>query len=71
MTIHVHQKSWLHYMHQFVLVLHASICLCIACINSFIAYHKNDLEILMVVMVCLVSKSDRRIERYHMIKLHD
>ena len=58
MTIHVPQKSGLHYMHQFVLILHASICLCITCINSFIAYHKNDLEILMIIMVCPVSKSD-------------
>ena len=65
------KKSWLHYMHQFVLILHASICLCITCINSFIAYTKNDLEILTVKMVCLVSKSDHQIERYRMIKLHD
>ena len=42
---------------------------CITCINSFIAYHKNDLEILTVTMVCPVSKSNRRIERYHKIKL--
>ena len=41
---------------------------CITCIHSFIAYHKNDLEILMVATVCPVSKSDRRIERYYMIK---
>ena len=41
---------------------------CNTCINSFIAYHKNDLEILMVTMVCPVYKSDRRIERYHMNK---
>ena len=62
------KKSWLHYMHQFVLILHASICLCITCINSFIAYHKNDLEILMVIMVFPVFKSDHRIKRYLMIK---
>ena len=37
-------------------------------INSFIACHKNDLKILMVTIVCSVSKSDRRIERYHMMK---
>ena len=41
---------------------------CITCINLFIAYHKNDLEILTVATVCPVFKSDRRIERYHMIK---
>ena len=64
------KKSWLHYMYQFVLVLHASICLCITCINLVIAYHKNDLEILTVIMVCPVSKLDHRIERYRMIKLH-
>jgi len=33
-------------MHHFVLASHASICSCIVCINSFIAYHKNGLEIL-------------------------
>ena len=37
-------------------------------INSFIAYHKNDLEILKIAMVCPVFKSDRQIERYHIIK---
>ena len=47
---------------------HASICSCIVCINSFIAYHKNDLEILMVATMFPVSKSDHQIERYHMIK---
>ena len=41
---------------------------CITCINSFIAYHKNDLEVLTVTTVCAVSKSDSRIERYCMIK---
>ena len=41
---------------------------CITWINSFIAYHKNDLEILMVATVFPVSKSDHQIERYHMIK---
>ena len=40
----------------------------ITCINSFIACHKNDLEILTVTTVCLVSKSDRQIERYRIIK---
>ena len=40
----------------------------ITCINSFIAYHKNDLEILTITMVCLVFKSDRWIKRYRMIK---
>ena len=33
-------------MHQFVLALPTSTCLCITCINSFIAYHKNNFEIL-------------------------
>ena len=41
---------------------------CFTCIKSFIAYHKIDLKILMVATVCLVSKSECRIERYHMIK---
>ena len=41
---------------------------CITCINLFIAYHKNDLEILTVTTIYLVSKSDLRIERYRMIK---
>ena len=38
------------------------------CINSFIAYHKNDLEVLTVATVCLIFKLGRRIEKYHMIK---
>jgi len=29
---------------------------CILVINSFITYHENDLEILMITMACLVSK---------------
>ena len=58
------------YTPKIMITLHESICLCITCINSFMAYHKNDLEILTVIMVCLVSKSDHRIERYRMIKLH-
>ena len=37
---------------------------CITCINFFVAYHKNDLKVLTVTTVCLVSKSDYRIERY-------
>ena len=53
---------------KIILALHASTCLCITYINSFIAYHKNDLEILMVATVFLVFKSDHRIERYRMIK---
>ena len=61
---------------KIMIALHASICscityinlFCITCINSFIAYHKNDLEILMVAMVCSVSKLDHRIERYCTIK---
>ena len=55
-------------MHQFVLALHASFCLYITCIMSLIAYHKNDLKVLMVVTVCPVSELDHRIERYRMIK---
>ena len=62
---------------KIMITLHASIsscitfiCLCITCINLFIAYHKNDLEILTVIMVCSISKSDHWIERYRMIKLH-
>ena len=31
---------------------------CITCINSFFAYHKNDLEVLKVAMGCQISKSD-------------
>ena len=53
---------------NFVLALHASFCLCITCINSFIAYHKNDLEILTVATAFPVFKSDHRIERHRMIK---
>ena len=53
---------------KIMIALHASICLCITCINSFIAYHKIDLEVLTVTTMCLVFKSDHRIERYHMIK---
>ena len=41
---------------------------CITFINSFIAYHKNDLEILMAKTICPVFKSDYQIERYNMIK---
>ena len=37
-------------------------------INSFIAYHKNDLEILTVMTVYPIPELDHRIERYHMIK---
>ena len=53
---------------KIILALHASTCLCITYINSFIAYHKNDLEILMVAMVFSVSKTDHWIERYRMMK---
>ena len=59
---------FLHYMHQFVLALHASFCLCITWIISFIEYYKNDLEILMVTAVFSAIKSDYRIERYRIIK---
>ena len=41
---------------------------CITCIKSFIAYHKNDLEILRVATICPIPESNRRIERYCMIK---
>ena len=41
---------------------------CITFINSFIAYHKNDLEILTVTIICSISKSDHQIERYRIIK---
>ena len=37
----------------------------ISCIKSFIAYHKNDLEILTIAMICPVLKFDHQIERYH------
>ena len=52
-------KIMIVYMNQFVLVLHASIFLCI---------YKNDLEVLKVAMVFPISKSNHRIERYRMIK---
>ena len=68
MIIHVPQKSCLHNMHQLVLALHASFCLCIVRIMSFIAYHKNDLEILTVAMVFPVFKSNHWIKRYRVIK---
>ena len=42
------KKSFSHHMYHFLLASHASICSCIVCINSFIAYHKNDLKILTV-----------------------
>ena len=41
---------------KIMIALHASICLCITCINSFIAYHKNDLEIQTVATVFPVFK---------------
>jgi len=53
---------------KIMIALHASICFGITCINLFIAYHKNDIEILTIATVCSVSKLDHRIERYHMIK---
>ena len=43
---------------KIMIALHASIGSCITCINSFIAYHKNDLEILMITTVFLVFKLD-------------
>ena len=62
------KKKFLHHMHHFVLASHVSICSCIVCINSFTAYHKNDLEILMVAIVFSISKSNHWIKRYSMIK---
>ena len=53
---------------KIIIALHASICSCITCINSFIAYHENDLEVLTVTTMCSISKLDHGIERYHMIK---
>ena len=55
--------------------LHASICDCITCINSFIAYHKNYLEVLTVTMVCPVFQigpSDRKIshDQICMVNMH-
>ena len=41
---------------------------CITCINLFVAYHKNDFEVLTIAMICPISKSDRQIYRYHKIK---
>ena len=63
------QGEWLEQPSMYLkimIALHASICscityinlFCITCINSFFAYHKNDLKILTVAMVCSVSKSD-------------
>ena len=48
---------------RIILALHASICLCVTCINSVITDHKNDLEILMVITMFSVFKSDHRIKR--------
>ena len=48
--------------------MYPKIMIALHALNLFIAYHKNDLEILMVMTVCPVSKSDRRIEKYCMIK---
>ena len=55
---------------KIMIALHASNLLCITCINSFIAYHKNDLEILTITTVFPISKSDHWIERYRMSSLH-
>ena len=62
------KKSFLHHMHYFVLASNASIFSCIVCLNSFIAYHKDDLEILTAATVFPVSELDHWIERYRMIK---
>ena len=40
----------------------------ITCIKSFIAYLKNGLKILTVTTVCLIPKSNCRIQRYYRIK---
>ena len=53
---------------KIMIALNASIYFCITCINSFIAYHKNDLKILTVATVFPIFKSNYRIERYRMIK---
>ena len=53
---------------KIIIAIHASIYSCITCINSFIAYHGNDLEILTVATVFPVFKMDHWIERYRMIK---
>ena len=53
---------------KIILASHALICSCIVCINSFIAYRKNDLEILTLVVVFPISELDHRIERYCIIK---
>ena len=36
--------------------------------NSFITYHKNDLEVSKITMICSVSQSGGRIKRYRKIK---
>jgi len=36
--------------------------------NSFITYHKNDLEISMITTVHSVSQLNSQIKRYHKIK---
>ena len=41
---------------------------CITCIGLLITYHKSDLEILTIATICPVSKSNRQIKRYHVIK---
>ena len=48
---------------KIIIALHASICLCITCINSFISYHKNDLEILTVA-------ADRKISHDQVCKVN-
>ena len=58
----------IHVPPKIMIALHASICSYITCINSIIAYNKNDLDILTIATVCSVSKSNHRIERYRMIK---
>ena len=53
---------------KIIISSHASFCLRITCINSFIEYHKNDLEILTIAMAFPVFKLDHQIKRYHVIK---
>ena len=55
---------------KIIIALHALICSCITYINSFITYHKNDLEILIVAAMFPVIKLNYRIERYCTVNMH-
>ena len=57
-----------NFIYLFIYLLLLLLLLLLFCINLFIVYHKNDLEVLTVTTMCPVSKSDHRIERYRMIK---